>query len=114
MRYCSPWITTTLAYATDDDLTPEVNLQANYEFLTVILPVLESTTVTVHISDASAGTFIPLHILDDDATGSFAHATSATEGTIAVIFKIGGVQFIKVSLNTGQTADRIFKVRGFN
>ena len=110
----SPWKTTTLAYATDDDLTPEVNLEANYKFLTVLFPAMESSTLTVHVSDVPGGTFIPVHAFDDDATGSFAHATSASTGSIAYTFRIGGVQFIKISCGTGQTANRVIKVRGFN
>ena len=110
----SPWILSTLDVSVDDDLTPEIDLQGNYEFLTVLLPSLDSGTVTVHIAKETGGTFFPIHTFDADATGSFAHASSATTGEIALTFRIGGVQFVKVSFGTGQSADESIYVRGFN
>jgi hypothetical protein len=109
-----PWKTATLAYATDDDLTPEVDLEDNYEYMTCLIPTIESSTVTVHVAKSSGGTFFPMYEFDDDQTGDFAHATTAATTTHAVIFRVGGCQFIKISLGTGQTADRTFYVRGFN
>lgn len=114
MLDCSPWISSLLDISSDDDLTPEIDLQGNYEFLTVILPSLDSSTVTVHISKEHGGTFVPVHYFDSDETGSFAHATSATTGSIAVTFRIGGVQYVKIAFGTGQSADETIWVRGFN
>ena len=111
---CSPWKTASLAYATDDDLTPEVDLGYPYDFLTVIIPTIESSTVTVHVAQKSGGTFQALHEFDDDATGSFAHATTAGTGGITVAFRIPHMQYVKIALGTGQTANRDFIIQGWS
>lgn len=93
----------------------EVNLERDYEFLTVLIPTLgDSATTTVHISDATAGTFYPVYAFDADATGDFAHATSDATTTHAITFRIGGVRYIKIVTSAAQTAETTFKVRGFN
>ena len=114
MRYCSPWKDAVITITTSTTVSAEVNLEANYEFLTVICPALTSATVNIHISDNPSGTFAPLHALDDDATGSFLHASTAGVGAMAFVFRIGGVQHIKVVAGAAQAANRTFKVRGFN
>ena len=98
----------------DDDLSLEVDLGGNFEFLTVLVPTITSSTVTVRVSDRSGGTFYPLYRLDDDATGDFVDATTAAVTSKAVIFRIGGVQFIKIACGSAQAADRSFLVRGYN
>ena len=101
--------------AANGTISAEVDLGRDYEFLTVIIPTLGDTaTTTVHISDASAGTFVPMYYPDMDATGDFAHATSDATTTHAITFRIGGVRYIKIVTGATQTAETTFKVKGFN
>ena len=109
-----PWETVLIDIDVDDTLSAEVDLGANYEFLTVLIPTITSSTITVHVAMASGGTFFPLYAFDADGTGDFAHATSAATTTHAVVFRIGGVQYIKIKAGSTQTtADKTFYVRGF-
>lgn len=107
------WRTASLAYATDDDLTPAVDLEKDFEFCTVALPTIEASTVTLHVSRDNS-TFYPIMAFDADGTGHFAHATSSADGDEVITFRIGGFRYIKVSFGTGQTANRSILVRGFS
>ena len=110
----SEWKTALIDVSEDDDLSAEVDLGGNYEFLTILIPTLTSSTITIHVSNESGGTFYPVYVPDADATGDFAHATSAATTSHAVTFRIGGTQYIKIAAGSAQAADRSFKVRGFN
>ncbi len=103
-----PWLTDTISSGSS---TAEINLRDNYKQVLVLIPTISSGTTTVHVSNASGGTFYPMHALDDDATGSFAHATSAATTSLGVIFNIGGAQYIKVVFGASQTAVTV-TVRG--
>lgn len=109
------WKTALIDISVSTTLSAEVDLGDNYEFLTVLIPTITNSTVTVHIAEASGGTFFPVYALDDDATGDFTHATTQATTTHAVVFRIGGVQHIKISCGSAQTStDKTFRVRGFN
>ncbi len=121
----SKWITATLDYDrsatefTGDDVdrfTDLIDLGADYEFINVFIPALSaSATVTPYIQrDGAIATIpIPVNILDDDATGSFAHATTSGAGGITIIFRIGGIRYLRLYAGADQTANRVFYVRGF-
>ena len=94
-----------------------VDLKNIYEFLTVIVPALDaSAVITPYVQmDGDVDTVpVAVHALDDDATGSFAHATSSGAGSLVVTFRIGGVQHVRLYAGADQAADRTFYVRGFN
>jgi len=124
--YASEKKTATLVYDrattefTADDVdrfTGLVDLGDNYEFITVEIPALDASGVVtpyVQWDDLIASDPVPVHALDDDATGSFAHATSSGAGGIAVIFRIGGMRYLRMYVGADQTANRIFYIRGFN
>ena len=100
-----------------DQFSALFDLGDNYEFLTVIVPALSASgTVTLYIQRDAAIATVPVivHVLDDDATGSFAHATSSGAGAIVVTFRIGAVQYIRLRVGGDQTENRTFYVRGFN
>ena len=109
-----PWQDVLIDQSEDGKLSEEADLGANYEFLTVLIPTITSSAITVHITDTKGGTYYPLFAFDGNATGDFAHATTAATTTHAVVFRIGGVQFIKINSDSAQAADRTFRVRGFN
>ena len=109
------WKTVLIDQSVDDDLSSEVDLGANYEFLTVLIPTLDgSHTTTVHIAKASGGTFYPIYQLDADGAGDFTQITIGVATSHALTFRIGGVQYIKVKVGTGVSTDKTFYVRGFN
>ena len=88
------WKSVLIDKAVDDDLSSEVDLGANYEFLMVLIPTLDGAhTTTVHIAMASGGTFYPLYQLDADGAGDFTQITTGVTTTHAVTFRIGGVQW---------------------
>jgi len=109
-----PWKDALVDISADDDLSLEVDLGALFEELLVLVPTITSSTVGVNVSEAASGTYYPLYILDDDATGDFLSASTAGTATKALLFRIGGVQFIKITCGSGQAADRTFRVRGLN
>lgn len=94
------WLTDALSNASE---TGEIDLGYNYEKVLVMVPAISSGTITVHISNTSVGTFYPMYILNGDATGDFAHATTAQTNTKAVVFNIGGARYIKVVFGASQT-----------
>ncbi len=102
------WRTDTIATGTS---TAEIDLGNIFEKVLVLIPTITSGTTTVHVSNVSGGTFYPMHALDDDATGSFVHATSAATTTLGVVFNIGGAQHIKVVFGASQTTKTV-TVRG--
>lgn len=107
----SPWLTATVAQ--NATTSGEVDLGNIYRRLVVLIPTLDSSTVTVHISDESSGTFYPVNAFDADTTGDFAHATSAGTAAKAVVFRIGGAQYIKVVCGSSQSSSaRTFLLRG--
>ena len=111
----SAWIDAVITKDTDPNNSAEVNLVRAYEFLTVIIPTLSNaSTTTVHISDKSSGTFVPLYMPDTNAVGDFAQITDDATTTKAITFRIGGAQFIKVVCADNQSANTTFRVRGFN
>lgn len=87
-----------------------------YEKVLLFIPTIDNGTVTLHIqrNNSIATVPVPLNILDADATGHFASATTAGTGGIAVIFEIGGAEAFRVYTGANQTADRTFYARGFN
>jgi len=94
-----------------------VDLGANFDKVLVILPALTSAVVSLYIQKDGNEDTIPVQLqaLDDDATGHFAHATTAGTGAIAVLFKlVGGIQYLRVHCGDNQAADRTFWLRGSN
>lgn len=111
----SAWFPVLIDQSVDDDLSEEVDLEGNYEFLTVIQPTLDGAhTVTVHITMTPGGTYYPIYQLDNDATADFQQKTTGLATARSLVFRIGGVQFIKIAVGTGVTTDKTFYVRGFN
>jgi len=122
----SGWKTVTLDYDrasegfTDEDVdrfTELVDMKGHYEFILVLIPTLSAegaVSVCVQNDEKIATNPFAVHAFDADATGSFLHATSSGAGGIAAIFRIGGAQWLRLYVAADQTANRVFKVLGFN
>jgi len=95
-----------------------VDLGADFEFITVIMPTLESTTqVTPYIQKTQDEDDIPVPVYffhDNDADTDIIQSSVAATGGYALTFRIGGAQFVRLYCGTNQTVDRTFYVRGFN
>ena len=107
-----PWKDAVITYLTDDNLSAEVDLEIDATKLLVLVPAIDNATVGVDVAEKSGGTFYPVQAMKAETTGSILHASTASTGTIALVFDIGGAQFIKISTGAAQTADRTFRVRG--
>lgn len=97
------WQAVVLDFSEDDDLTSEVNLGGDCDFVQIIIPTLDSCTVSLQVARDSGGTFYTLG--SSQTTGSGTH-------NYATVFNLGGYQFIKIVTSAAQTADRTFYVRG--
>ena len=109
----SGWVTATVAL--NGTTSGATDLGGYYSHLIVLVPAVDSCTVTVTLSDDNS-TFYPLHVLDADATGSLIQVSATlTTGTAALILPIGGCQYFKVVCSNAQTSlARSFKCKGFN
>ena len=109
----SGWVTATVAAS--GTASGSVDLGGYYSHMLVIVPAVDSCTVTATLSNDNA-TWYPLHVLDADGTGSLIQVSAAlTTGTAALILPIGGAQYIKVVCSNAQTtAARTFKCKGYN
>ncbi len=106
MSLISGWFSTTLAFATDDQNTPEVNLLDSFEAIEIDIPVIEAAELQIKGSNSSGGTF--------DLIGLEEPIPSST-GNFRTTVPLGGkYQYIKVYLSAAQSSDRIFAVRGIS
>lgn len=109
----SEWKTITVAK--DGTTSGEVDLGASYRSLQLVIPTIDSSTVTVSVSTSTGGTFqalsyISLNDGDDDPA-----IASASTGGITIVFPVFGFQFFKVVCGSAQTTTgRTFYARGFN
>lgn len=101
--------------AKNGTLSAEADLGASYKYVTVLIPTIDSATVSVQGLKASGGTAYPIHDWRDaDADGTVLQATTAGTGGVAVTFKCG-FQFVKVLCGAKQTTAAVtFYLRGFN
>ena len=119
------WIPVLLDYDRDEEFTGDdadqfstiCNLGGAYEFVTVILPIMDSADVTLYVQKTDAVDEIPalLYVLDYDAAGALVQ-TSATVSTAAftLTYRIGGAQFFRLKCSANQDPDITFYCRGFN
>ena len=100
-----------------DQFSDVVDLGEDYEFVTVHFDgVITNATINPWVQKTPEVDEVPVikHALDDDATGSFAHATTAAVTSVSVTFRIGGYQYLRIRAGAAQAADETFSVRGFN
>ncbi len=93
-----------------DQYSKLVDLGGVFENVLVYIPTITSATVTLCLQRDSGITTVPLplYILDTNATGNFLSATTAATTTMAILFKVGGVQYFRVKCGANQSADVTF------
>ena len=100
-----------------DQYSKLVDLKEYYEFLTVKLPTITSSTISVYGQETEAVDEVPVPVHfwhDNNADTNIEQATVAAATALILTFRIGGLEFIRIKAGTNQTADRSIKVRGFN
>lgn len=122
----SGWKDVTLDYDradegfTDEDVdrfTELVDMKGSYEFILVLIPTIESALVSVRVQNDEKKDTNPFAVhdfLDISADNTVLQATTDGTGNIAVVLRIGGAQWFRLYCSANQTADRVFKVQGYN
>ena len=95
------WQTVTVASSATK--SAEVDLGGNCDTVQVIIPTIDSGTVSIEVATESGGTFYTL---------GNGQTTKSGTGNYATEFRLGGYQFIKIVCSATQTATRSFLVRG--
>jgi len=100
-----------------DRFSEMVDLGDNYASVLVWIPALDANGVVSIYADpdqngAIASIPVQVNTLDRDATGHFVQGTSSGAGGFAIVFDIGGIQFIRVHVAADAAADTTFYVRG--
>lgn len=97
-----------------DQYTKLVDLGDDFANVLVKFPAITSSTVGIVIQESQWITEVPspVYILDDDATGSFLHATTAATTALSVVFHVGAARFIRIKCGSNQAADVEFRVKG--
>lgn len=105
------WKTATIAK--DGTTSGEVDLGRAYQRLMVVVPTIDSATISILVAEKAGGTFQNLYLAsltdgDDDQP-----ITTAGTGGFTWSVPIGGFQFIKIKAGAAQTtAARTFRVCG--
>jgi hypothetical protein len=111
MQLVGTWKTATVD--SGGTLSDEVDLGATFQSVQVMIPAIDSATVSIQSSPSSGGTFATNKVLGHETTGTVALATTAATGSITVIFDNVYAQFIKVLCGAAQNGGaRSFTVRG--
>lgn len=100
-----------------DQFSSVIDLKGNYEFVTVIVPVLVSGKITPYIMRTPAVTEVPvlMHFMAADSAASYAQdSTAISTVSTALTFRIGGAQYLRLRSSGDQTADVTFYAKGFN
>jgi len=104
----------TVTVAKDGTTSSETDLGREYEFVQVYSPALDSATVTIKASRLTGDTAVQANAFDADATGDFAHTTSARTAAAMNIFRLCA-RYVTIVLGAAQTsAARTFYVRGID
>ncbi len=106
MSLISRWYSSTLAFATDDQNTPEIDLLDSFEAIEIDIPTIEAAEIQIKCANDSGGTF--------DLIAQEEPVPSSTGGFRTTVPLGGKYQFIKVFLSAAQSSDRAFSVRGIS
>jgi len=95
--------------------SPAVDMEASYKSLALIIPTIDSATVTLTVSDKYDGTFYPIYSISVNDGDDDPLITTEGTGATATVFPVFGYQFFKVVCGAAQTSAAVtFYARGFN
>lgn len=98
-----------------DRFSELVDLEENFSRVLVWIPALDASgAVSMYVQRNGEVDSIPLQIqaFKASAAGHYAQATNNGSGSVAVVFDVGGVQYLRMHVAANQTADITFHVRG--
>jgi len=100
------WLNAKITIASDDDLTPGINLGKPFKHMDLVIPTIDSASIAIYVSESSGGTYQQL----GNSNNILAAGTGATTHVVILM----GWQFIKIGTSAAQTSNRTFRVRGLN
>ncbi len=108
----NPYVATaTLAFATDNAVTPAVAIPKGATRIAVYVPTIESSTVYLQVSGDGGTTYADYRSTPNGTNMILTGPAAGTGGyTFDVPGGIGAFTHVKVKCGTGQTADRAFKL----
>ena len=92
-----------LAFATDDNLTEELDFGEYVRLLWLHIPTVDSAAIDIQMALAAGGTF-----LDIAASVAGVADTGAKFENLADAATLEGVRYIKIATSAAQTANRTF------
>lgn len=107
MSIFGAWQTATIA--SSGTVSGAVNLGRDYEYVNIVLPALDSTTIGLQVGTAVHGD----GTVDYQTLGVGSNVTGTTTGSCTTTLELGGFQYIKVTSSATQTATRTIYVRGY-
>jgi len=96
--------TVVLTIATSTTVSAACDLGIPCEYVNIVLPALDSTTIGLQAS---------IDGVTYQTLGIGSNTTAATTGTVTTTLEVGGYQFIKIVCGSAQSANRTFTVRGY-
>ncbi len=96
-----PW--QSVAVAISGTTSAEIDLGGVADTMQIIIPTIDSGTVSLQVAMTTGGTFYTLGSSQTTASGT---------GNYATELKVGGYRFVKIVCSATQTAARTFYVRG--
>jgi len=123
--FASDWITATIdidrsTEFTGDDAdryTDVIDLEDNYEFLTVFIPTITSASITPYLQMDGDIDTVPVasyFFHDNDADTDVIQSSAAATTTKFLTFNIGGCRYLRLYSSANQAADRTLYCRGYN
>lgn len=94
------WQDALIDISVDDDLTSQINLGRECNFVLVEVPTITAADIKIQGARTTGGTFYTVAI------------KGAGTGQVQLIFDTGGYQFIKIGTSVAQAANRTLKVIG--
>jgi hypothetical protein len=97
------------------DLTGGLSEKGFYDGFEIIIPTIETGTVSLLIAQTSTITEVPvpLHVSNGVGATVLWTVTSGTGGLQTAAHNVGAIQYGRIKTGGNQSANRSFKIRGF-
>jgi hypothetical protein len=106
------WKTATVS--SGGTLSSAVDLEDTFRSLAILVPTIDSGTLSLRVADTYDGTYQDLYVISGNDGDDDQQLCSTTTGGMTIIVPFFGFQFVKVLMGGTAGADRTFKLWGFN